>query len=260
MKKKQGKPADATAPPAGSYSPNVSTGRQELRRQAEAKLKVKPKGKASPVTGAVETQRLLHELQVHQIELEMQNDELVQSKAELEFTLSLYAELYAFAPVGYFTLTRDGTIRRANLSGAKLMGLGLSDLIKKRFGTFVSLSARTTFSDFLDQVFTSDKKESCEVTLNKDGPAPFWVLIEAVVENSGGENELCYAIVSDICERKQAEAELRHQSTHDILTGLYNYGFFMEELVRLERGRQFPVSIVMADVDHLKEVNRHYPK
>jgi PAS domain S-box-containing protein len=173
----------------------------ELRQQAEAKLS---KRKKSPAAEA-DTSRLIHELEVHQIELEMQNEELAQSRAELESTLSQYAELYAFAPVGYFTLTRDGTIRRANLTAVKMMGVGLSELIKRRFGVFISPESRITFSAFLDRVFTSGNKETCEVAIPKDGSAPLWVQIEAIVDSSGGQDELCYAIVNDITNRKARE-------------------------------------------------------
>ncbi len=110
MKKTQDKQADAA----------------ELRRQAEEQLKERKKGQAgkgaTPLP-AEEPQRLIHELQVHQIELEMQNEELQKSRAEVEAGLALYADLYDFAPVGYFTLDRDGTIRLVNLAGARLLGL-----------------------------------------------------------------------------------------------------------------------------------------
>ncbi len=170
----------------------------ELRRQAEAKLSKTNSRKAATPTTKADIQRLVHELQVHQIELEMQNEELIQAKAELESTLSQYAELYAFAPVGYFTLTRDGSIRRANLTGAKLLGLGLNDLIKRRFQLFVSPQSRATFSNFLDKVFISDNKESCEVALQNNEAALLWVRIEGISESPQGQNEMCYAIVSEI--------------------------------------------------------------
>jgi PAS domain S-box-containing protein len=173
----------------------------ELRQQAEEKWS---KRKKSP-SAETDTERLIHELEVHQIELEMQNEELIQIKAELESTLSQYAELYAFASVGYFTLTRDGTIRRANLTGAKLMGIGLNELIKRRFALFISPASRQTFSTFLDQVFTSGGKKICEVAIDKNGSAPLWVQIEAIVDSSGGQDELCYAIVNDITSRKARE-------------------------------------------------------
>jgi PAS domain-containing protein len=175
--------------------------KDDLRQQAEAKLSQRQK---SPAT-EIDALRLIHELEVHQIELEMQNDELLQAKAELEATLSQYAELYAFAAVGYFTLTRDGTICRANLTGAKMMGVGLSDLIKRRFAVFLSPESRQTFSTFLDQVFTSGSKKICEVTVPQPGAAPLWVQIEAIVEASNKQAELCYAMVAEITSRQARE-------------------------------------------------------
>lgn len=172
----------------------------DLRQRAEAKLD-KLKKSLTTDTNA-DTRRLIHELEVHQIELEMQNEELLQAKAELESTLGQYAELYAFAPVGYFTLTRDGTIRRANLTAVKLMGVGLSELIKRRFAVFISPESRIPFSAFLDTVFTSGNKETCEVTIERDGSDPLYVQIEAIVDSSGGKDELCYVIVNDITSRK----------------------------------------------------------
>jgi PAS domain S-box-containing protein len=177
--------------------PSINSG-QSLRQQAEEKLSKRRKSLATET----DTLRLIHELEVHQIELEMQNDELLQAKAALEATLSLYAELYAFASVGFFTLTRDGTIRRANLTGAKMMGVGLNELIKRRFALFVSPESRLTFSTFLDDVFTSGSKKICEVAVQKTGSAPLWLQIEAVVDSSNGHDELCYAIVDDITNRK----------------------------------------------------------
>jgi PAS domain-containing protein len=180
----------------------------KLRSKAELNLSGQKKKTAATPATKVNIQRLVHELQVHQIELEMQNEELVQSRAELESTLNLYAELYAFAPVGYFTLTRDGTIRRANLTGAKLLGVGLSDLIMRRFAGFIAPQSRATFSAFLDKVFISDNKEACEIMIQLSGPIPLWAHIEAVVDSPGEQGQLCYTIVSDITERKLAEEAL----------------------------------------------------
>ena len=93
----------------------------ELRRRAETRLRAAATKGASARTEP-EAQRLVHELQVHQIELEMQNDELRQSRAEVEAGLERYTELYDFAPVGYLTLGRDEAIRQVNLAGADLLG------------------------------------------------------------------------------------------------------------------------------------------
>lgn len=234
-----------------STNPPIS----DLRLKAELKLSERKNGSARSTPPEQDTSRLIHELEVHQIELEIQNEQLLQSQAELESTLTLYAELYALAPVGFFTLTRDSTIRRANLTGAKLLNTDISGLIRKRFEVFVEPAAQSTFREFLARVFLTEKKEACEVRLETNGTAPLWVYIEAVTNLTSKEQDVCYAIVSDITERKHAEEELRELSIHDVLTGLYNHGFFLGELARLQRGREFPVSIVMVDVDHLKQIN-----
>jgi PAS domain-containing protein len=227
----------------------------DLRLKAELKLSERKKRSTRSTVPDEDISRLIHELEVHQIELEIQNEQLQQSQAELESTLSLYAELYALAPVGYFTLTRDSTIRRVNLTGAKLLNMDISGLIRRRFEVFVEAAAQSTFREFLARVFRNEKKETCEVPLETGGTAPLWVYIEAVTNLTSQEQDICYAIVSDITERKHMEDELRELSIHDVLTGLYNHGFFMAELARLQRGRKFPVSVVMLDVDHLKQIN-----
>ena len=131
-------------------------------------------------------------------------------------------------------------------------------MIKRRFGVFVAYQFRTTFDAFLEKVFASGNKEACEIALQKEGPESLWARIEAATDASRGQGEACRAVMRDISEREQAEEQLRYVGSHDALTGLYNRGFFMEEMARLERGRQFPVSIIMADLDHLKDTNDHH--
>jgi PAS domain S-box-containing protein len=154
--------------------------------------------------------RLVHELEVHQIELEMQNEQLVQAQAQSEAALRQYTDLYDSAPVGYFSLARDGTIHQVNLTGANLLGLARSELINRRFGVFVSVRSRPAFSAFLEKIFsTSGSKETCEVTLLKNGADPHWMRIEAISYASRGKREVCHAVVSDITERKRAEGALK---------------------------------------------------
>ena len=142
----------------------------ELRRRAEERLGEKTA--PSPHGTEKEPLRLHHELQVHQIELEMQNAELRQARDELETALEKYTDLYDFAPVGYFTLNRKGNIRSVNLTGAGLMGVERSLLVGRRFGLFVTDEARPAFTDFLEKVFTSPAKETCEVALRERGECP----------------------------------------------------------------------------------------
>jgi PAS domain S-box-containing protein len=177
----------------------------ELRSRAEKRLG-ESSVTASP-SGSVEDQlKLLHELQVHRIELEMQNSELRQARSEMETVLEKYTDLYDFAPVGYVTLDRNGDIRAANLTSSSLLGIERSRLIGKRFGHLVSNRARSVFADFLEKVFTSRAKETCEVALLKQGNSELFVQIDGYAVESGEE---CRIALIDISERKRAMEALR---------------------------------------------------
>ena len=170
----------------------------ELRHRAEDRLQAATTKGAAPLTEA-DTQRLLHELQVHQIELEMQSEELWQSRAEAEAGLEHYTELYDFAPVGYLTLDRDGTIRKANFAGAEMLGVDRSGLVGWRFEVFVDQSDRAGFKAFLENAFTRQAIEKCEVTLRyRNGPSH--VQIKATVSH---DKEECRIMLMDIPERRR---------------------------------------------------------
>jgi PAS domain S-box-containing protein len=151
-------------------------------------------------------QRLLHELQVHQVELEAQNQELRRAREELEATTARYADLYDFSPVAYFTLDRTGTIREANLTGASLLGVERSRLIGRVFPHFLPVNARPSFSSFLNKVFSGEAKVSCELALNGKKQSAQIVLIEAVPGHTSLD---CRLAVIDITERKLMEEALR---------------------------------------------------
>jgi PAS domain S-box-containing protein len=182
----------------------LKTADAELRRRAEEQLGEEP-GTAHPAGKGEEPLRLSHELQVHQIELEMQNAELCQARDDVATLLEKYTDLYEFAPVGYFTLDRIGTILSVNFTGAGLLGLERSRLLGRRFGLFVTDEARPAFNAFLGKVFTGPAKEACEVALLKEGNAPLCVQIEGVAAVSGRE---CRIALIDITERKRAEEVL----------------------------------------------------
>ena len=126
----------------------------ELRERAEKRLKNQTP-EAERQRSVAESQRLVHELQVHQIELEMQNEELMESRAQVEAALERYADLYDFAPVSYFTLSIDGAIREVNLPGARLVGLERARLVGSRFRAFVSEGTRPVFESWLKEVFAT---------------------------------------------------------------------------------------------------------
>ena len=181
----------------------------ELHRRAEAQVRKlrRKRGAAAPVPPATaDPQRLLHELQVHQVELEMQNEELRKTRDEMEAERDKYTDLYDFAPIGYFTLDREGTIADANLAGASLLGVARAALGQRRWGAFVSPADRAAFAAFLQQVFKSKAREECDVRLLLHGTDAVDVRIRAIVSSSG---QACQLAVSDITERKQAEDNVR---------------------------------------------------
>ena len=178
-------------------------GASKLRRHAEERLRAQM-SELYPTQAEHETQRLLHELEVHQVELEMQNDELRLARQELETSLEKYTDLYEFAPVGYVTLGHDGIILAANLTGATLLGVERSRLIGRRFGLFVTEEQRAAFSAFLDKIFIGGGEETCEVELTPEGSHPLFVQIEARAD--GGRE--CRIALIDISGRKILESQL----------------------------------------------------
>ena len=158
-----------------------------------AKLRLTPERSALPYADA---QKLIHELEVHQIELELQNEELRKTRLEAETNLERYTELYDFAPVGYITLSRDGIIRQANLTAAKLLGIDRGKLAGQRLGHLVA--DPSSFNTFLEKVFTSQVKETSEVILSRASPTRRIVRIEATLAESG---QVCRAMLTDISEK-----------------------------------------------------------
>ncbi|MHB1399588.1 MAG: sensor histidine kinase [Trichloromonadaceae bacterium] len=176
----------------------------ELRRRAEERLNALETEARRPRTED-ESQRLLHELQVHQIELEMQNAELRLARNEAERAVEMYSDLYDFAPVGYVTLDRKGIIRTANLTVATLLKTERSRLVGRRFGLFVDANTRATLMAFLDKVFAGQAREACEVALLNEGKGLLFVQIEAAATASGQE---CRAVIIDISVRRQLDEKL----------------------------------------------------
>ena len=192
--------------------PNNSGDAAELRRRAEARLKEQHGNTVPPRTDA-DTQRLVHELQVHQIELEMQNAELQDARDQMETMLEKFTDLYDFAPVGYFSIDDKGLILDVNLTGAALLGVERSRLIHRRLPHFLAPTSRPVFLAFLEKVFTEPGKQVCEASLLHEESTPFWANLQAASSNSlQGERKWCRMAVSDITARKRAEKAM-HELT-----------------------------------------------
>jgi PAS domain S-box-containing protein len=184
----------------------------EQRRRAEERLRAGKTDTGAPTEA--EERRLLYELQVHQIEMEMQNEELRGSRAEGEALLERYTELYDFAPVGYVTLGRDGSIRQLNLAGASMLGAERARLSGRRFGDFVGEADRGGFQAFLENAFALQAKEVCELALRNEGQGPRYVQLTATAAQDGQE---CRVVLVDITARKQAEAQVNHLASFPML-------------------------------------------
>lgn len=176
-----------------------------MRRRAEHRLRKQPTGGARIETKA-DAQRILHELQVHQVELELQNEELKQSKAEVDAVLEKYTDLYDFAPVGYYTLAADGTVQLVNLTGASLVGIERYQLVGRRFGLLVAPEHRPGFNSFLNQVFAGQTKQSGDFELLSKGQPPRTVNIEARRLPNGLE---CRAVMVDVSQRLRDASVIR---------------------------------------------------
>lgn len=158
----------------------------------------------------IEAERLLHELQVHQVELQAQNEELITWRAETEEQLLRYTKLYEFAPMGYFTVLRDGAIiQKANLAAERLMGLPRREIINQPFVRFIEEESRVVVHDLLKKAFaraTDDEPEGCEVKMLTDENKPFWAHIRTIVS---ADRQFCRIVVLDIRVIKENEEALR---------------------------------------------------
>lgn len=174
---------------------------EELRRKAEQCLQLREASFAAAQSD-VDSRALLHELQVHQIEMEMQNEELQRAETEAREASEKYYDLFDFAPIGYFLWDHHARILEVNLAGAVLLGLERDAVLQKRFGQFLALESRPAFADFCNRVLATGTQQSCEVTLLRSGQAVD-VLVEGIA--APGEGKRYSAAVIDISPQKRAD-------------------------------------------------------
>ena len=154
-----------------------------------------------------EARQVLHELRVHQIELEMQNEELRCAHVELEVSRERYFDLYDLAPVGYLTLSVPGLILEANLAAATFLGMTRGDLVKRPFSSFIYHEDKDRYYLHSNQLLTSGEPQRCEVRLVRKDAAPFWARYQAITAQDADGAPVCRVVVSDITERRQAEQQ-----------------------------------------------------
>jgi PAS domain S-box-containing protein len=172
-------------------SPNSNTGGRLPRSEADAR-------------------KLVHKLEVHQLELEMQNAELREARSTVETLLQTYTDLYDFAPVGYLSVDEKGMILEANLAGAVLLGLERSRLINRRFRDFIAVPARADCEAFIEKVISSEDRQVCAASLIKANGVVFSADIQAVVAASPRDGKRWVRLaISDLTGMRQAEETKR---------------------------------------------------
>jgi signal transduction histidine kinase len=190
--------------PMNKVQTRVPAPADDLRFRAEQQVEAKVSSARSSQSEA-EVQRLIHELEIHQVELELQNAELRQSRDDLEASLEQYTELYDFAPVGYLTLDRAGTILAANLTAATLLEVERASLTGRHFKTFVGPEGHPAWDALLETIFTSGVKESAQFSAQTASNRQFSLQIEARAEASEGS---CRAAILDVSARRRLEQNL----------------------------------------------------
>jgi diguanylate cyclase (GGDEF)-like protein/PAS domain S-box-containing protein len=187
---------------------NKKLARQDqLRKAAEAQLAFAPDTKRMPLPA----EKLLHELQVHQIELEMQNEELQQSQKALEESRDHYFDFYDFAPVGYLTLTREGTIDEINLTGAALLGLERKKILQQRLERYISPEDRDRFNQHLLGATKQDNKLTFEATFKRHNGPIFHAQLDCRRMIKEGRAPIVRIVLTDITERAVMQRALREK-------------------------------------------------
>jgi PAS domain S-box-containing protein len=186
-----------------------------LRRRAEeiAREKAEPMPENLDALSPEDARRLLHELRVHQIELEMQNEELRRAQAELEASRARYFDLYDLAPVGYFTLSEQGLILEANLTAAKLLGVERQTLLKQPLTRFILPDDQDIYYRHRKQLFETGAPQVCEMRMLCADAAPFWARMDATAAQDADGSPVCRAVVSDVTEHTRAKEALRQSET-----------------------------------------------
>jgi formate hydrogenlyase transcriptional activator len=179
-----------------------------LRKRAEEFLNKHPE--AIKEIASVDVKKLVADLHVHQIELEIQNEELRRAQLELEASRDRYSDLYDFAPVGYATVSEKGLILQANLACAAMLGIERGAMIRKPFSRFITKDDQDVFYLHQKKLFETKAKQTCELKLIRKDRTQFYAQLESiVVKDAKGDIPQTRTTITDINDRKLAEEALR---------------------------------------------------
>ncbi|MCB1954478.1 MAG: EAL domain-containing protein [Rhodocyclaceae bacterium] len=238
---------------------------KDLRKRAEASLEASDERMAG--MSEAEIRRLAHELQVHQIELQMQNEDLREAQAQLEQSRDRYNDLYEHAPVGYLTLSAKLQVREANLTVAAQLGLEKRALIGRRFSDLVAPASQSQMHLEWRSALANDVHHiDMELEMRRGDGSTLFVQLSCMRERGGTPDDTTYrCALTDVSARREVEnlrlesaRQMEFMAHHDALTGLGNRAMFQKRvshaLTRAQRQKR-DVALLYLDLDGFKQVN-----
>lgn len=181
-----------------------------IRQQAEDRVATQNVQLSKPLHTLTldEIENVIHELEVHQIELEIQNEELLATQEALERSKKRYFDLYDMAPVGYCTINKEGLILEANLASSNLFGVDRKKLIKQPITHFILKEDQDLYYLYRKKFYGSETQHSCELRMVKSNGVEFWAHLSGTCEKNTNDTPVFRLVLNDISERKRAEEEL----------------------------------------------------
>ena len=198
----------------------------ELRKRAEARMNKLID--ETEVLTPQQTQELLHEIQVYQIELEMQNDELRNIQLDLDKSREKYFNLFNQAPVGFLTLSEEGIILEANLRVSTLLGVELNQIKNKFITQFICFENQDTYYVARKNLIKTSKNQTFELKMKKKNGTVFWARFQSVLSAKTDDKIKCSISICDINEQKNAENKLKEsEEKYRKLVNEVNDGFYV---------------------------------
>jgi diguanylate cyclase (GGDEF)-like protein/PAS domain S-box-containing protein len=211
-----------------------------------------------PATTPQDLQRTVHELRVHQVELEMQNDELRQTQNALNAARLHYADLYNLAPVGYCTVNDAGHILEANRSATALLGASGGGLVAQIFNRFIDDADADTYYLLCKKLFKTGCAQSDELRMVRQDGAPLWVHVAVSAADGALGTPVLRIVLTDMTERKTARDQIQELAFYDPLTGLPNRRLLMDRLalaMSASQRHQRQGALLFVDLDDFKTIN-----
>ena len=244
----------------GDMVTSVALSSEASRRRAEvlAWQELRPSGGPGAAVGLDPLALSLYELRVHQIELEMQNEELRQFQLDLNDSQERYFDFYDMAPVGYCSLDDTGIILESNLTTANLLGVPRESLIKQPFTRFIEPADQDIYYLMRTQLIQTKAVQSCELRLRQKEGEPLWVGLTVSCAPTARQGPVMRIVLSDITIARNRLLELERAACYDSLTKLPNRALLVERLeqaLHQAQRRAQHLAVVFIDLDGFKAVN-----